>query len=203
MERITDGVHLLRSTRGSYAYVVEGLEPVLVDTSLPGRAQAMLQELQAWGGSIRHILVTHYDVDHIGNLAPLAAALEASVWLPAQDVPCILGEKPRPGIKRLIGAMIRPPVPVRFRPVTSGMQIGPLQAVASPGHTPGHMAYQGGQCLLVGDALRTREGRVVASPAILSWDRGVEAESRRQLLHGFDGWIFPAHGEPLRWTQEE
>lgn len=203
MERLTDDVYRLRSTRGSYAYVVEGPESVLVDTSLPGRAQAIMDELGALGGSIRHIVVTHYDVDHIGNVVPLAEALGAMVWLPVDDVPYIVGAKPRPGVKRVIAAVSRPAIPVHFQTVASGGRVGPLEAMASPGHTPGHLAFRTEYGLFAGDALTTRNGRVTALPALLAWDRQVEGQSRRQLLQGFDGWIFPAHGDPLRWTQED
>ncbi len=196
------GVQRLEASRGSYAYVVEGPEPVLVDTSWPGRAAAMLDELREWGGTVRHIVVTHYDVDHMGNVVPLADALGAAVWLPADDVPYMIGNKPKPGVKRLIDAVIRPPVPGKFQPLAHGGEVGPVRAVASPGHTPGHTAYRTDGALFAGDALSTRGGRIIAMPAILSWNRQVETESRRQLLDGFHGWIFPAHGEPLRWTQE-
>jgi hypothetical protein len=39
---VTSGVHLLQATRGSYAYLILGDEPVLIDTSLPGRLAAIL-----------------------------------------------------------------------------------------------------------------------------------------------------------------
>lgn len=196
-------VQRLTSTRGSYAYWVPGDEPVLVDTSLPGRAEAMMQELDRWSAVVRHIVITHYDVDHIGNLAVLAERLGAEVWLPEGDVPYIVEGRPRPGIKRLVGALMRTPAPARYHVVRDGDQIGPVTAVASPGHTPGHLAYRASDALMVGDALRTTADGFRPSPAILSWNRAVESKSRQSLLRGYAGWVLPAHGEPLRWPREE
>src|SRR5689334_13488824 len=46
---ITRGVHLLQSTSGSYVYLILREEPILIDTSLPGRAAAILTELETLG----------------------------------------------------------------------------------------------------------------------------------------------------------
>ena len=191
--------HKLASTRGSYAYLVDGAEPVLVDTSLPGRADAIIEELRGLDRRPAHIAITHYDVDHIGNMGALAEHYGAALWLPAADVPYILGERPRPGIKRVIGALMRVAPPRSFRLLHSGDRVGSLEVVPSPGHTPGHVAFRGLGCLLVGDALRTTQGGISPSPSLLSRDRIQEAASCRNLTDGFQGWILPAHGEPLWW----
>lgn len=199
MKEICETVYLLESTKGSYAYLVDGPEPVLVDTSLPGRARAMQGELSRDHLEPKHIVITHYDVDHIGNMLPLAQHYAATLWLPQDDVPYILGERPRPGLKRLIGSLMRVAAPTSYQALAYGAHVQDLEAIASPGHTPGHMAFKGNGYLLVGDALRTKEGRVVPSPGLLSWNREIESRSRHDLIERFSGWILPAHGEPLRW----
>jgi len=63
------GIHKLACTKGSYAYFVPGPVPVLVDTGFPGRGPAILWECESLGSPPAHIVITHYDVDHIVSAA--------------------------------------------------------------------------------------------------------------------------------------
>src|SRR5256885_2239975 len=77
---ITAGIHLLQATKGSYVYLVLGDEPILIDTSFPGRATAILTELEKFGlrsTDIAHILLTHQDGDHIGCVQRMASLSNA------------------------------------------------------------------------------------------------------------------------------
>jgi glyoxylase-like metal-dependent hydrolase (beta-lactamase superfamily II) len=191
-------VSLLDSTRGSYAYLVEDAShAILVDAGFTGKGPAILAELKGAGKTLTDIVITHYDVDHVGSLKALEDAGDVRIRLPADDAPYILGEKPRPGIKRLIGAVVRAAPPARWTPIRGGERVGPLTAVASAGHTPGHLAYQGPGFLLVGDAITTRGGGAGPSPAMLAWNAKLMRTTAAGLLSGFRGWILPAHGEPL------
>jgi glyoxylase-like metal-dependent hydrolase (beta-lactamase superfamily II) len=70
-------------------------------------------------------------------------------------------------------------------------RIGSLQAVASPGHTPGHMALLDvrDNALIAGDAFTTQTGVVVAGvfkplfpfPALFSWNAVLSAKSAAKL----------------------
>lgn len=202
MKKITNGVFLLESTRGSYAYVwVSEGASLLIDTSLPGKSAAMISELDSGGWHPTHILITHYDVDHIGNMARISEHFEATVLIPRQDVPYVTGEKSRPGVKRIIGALMKVSLPTTWAAIDANASVGGLTALASPGHTPGHLAYGADTVLFVGDAFRTRSGQPIPSPRILVWDSHLEAKSRTQLLNDFSGWICPAHGEPILWPR--
>jgi glyoxylase-like metal-dependent hydrolase (beta-lactamase superfamily II) len=84
------------------------------------------------------------------------------------------------------GAMARP-----GRLLVEGDRVGSLQAVPSPGHTPGHMAYLDirDNSLIAGDAFTTQTGLVVAGvfkrlfpfPALFSWNAVVSAKSAAKL----------------------
>lgn len=134
------GLHLLRSARGAYAYLVEDPEgggPTLIDAGLPGRGPAILAELRALGvAPPRRIVVTHGDVDHVGSLAYLARETGATVWVPEGDWGDVMEGVPRPGVKRWLGAMIRPSPPAAAQRLAPGQQLGCLTALASPGHSP-------------------------------------------------------------------
>ncbi len=111
---ITTGVHLLKSTKDSYVYLVLGDEPILIDTCVPGRSAAILAELETLGlkpTDIAHILLTHHDVDHIGNARALQRATGVKLWAPQEDLPYILGQRNRPGVKRLIQTFVKVEVP--------------------------------------------------------------------------------------------
>src|SRR5579884_2266797 len=139
---ITQHVHLLQSTNGSYVYLVMGEEPILIDTSFPGRAATMLTELQTLGlkpTDLAHILLTHHDVDHIGSARALQQASGAKLWAPQEDLPYILGQRNRPGLRRLVQTLVRVEVPHIDATYTPGQKIGGIEVIPTPGHTPGHV----------------------------------------------------------------
>jgi len=197
----------LESTRGAYAYLVRGtpdsgdgaaMDSVLIDTGLPGRARRILDEIARLGGGVLgQIVVTHGDIDHIGNLAALAAATGASVFVPAGDRGYIMEGRARPGLKRLVGAIVRTRPPLSAQDLRGGDRVGPLVAVDSPGHTPGHMAYAGPGFVAVGDALTIRDGRIRPSSGLMAWDSAMARASADKLLAGYRGWVLPAHQEPV------
>jgi glyoxylase-like metal-dependent hydrolase (beta-lactamase superfamily II) len=209
-----EGVIQLRSTRGAYAYVVAAREtdaddgsspptgPVLIDTGLPGRAKAILAELRQHDvPTLSDIVVSHGDVDHIGNLAALVEATGARAWLPKGDRPYIMEGRPRPGVKRLIGAIVHVRPPAAAADLIGGDRVGPLVVIATPGHSPGHLAFAGPGFLAVGDALASVRGKIVPSHGLLAWDSAEAAASATRILAGYRGWILPAHQEPF-WYED-
>jgi len=91
--------------------------------------------------------------------------------------------------KRLVGFPGVKSQPTRL--LNDGDRIGSLQAVLSPGHTPGHFAFLDVRdgSLIAGDAFTTQTGVLAAGtfkllfpfPALFSWNREVAAESARKL----------------------
>ncbi len=68
--KVTDEIYALDSTKGNYAYLVLGEETVLIDTGRPGQGKGILKDLESMNvkpQDIKHILLTHHDVDHVDS----------------------------------------------------------------------------------------------------------------------------------------
>lgn len=100
------------------------------------------------------------------------------------------------------GAKLRPTILLG-----DGDRIGSLQAIFSPGHTPGQMAYLDVRdgSLIAGDAFTTQTGVLAAGtfkllfpfPALFSWNREVAAESARKLRNFKPERLAVGHGKTI------
>lgn len=182
----------------------------LVDTGIPGSAKAILAAAEGLGGAIRRIVLTHAHADHLGSLDALAALLpQAEVITSARDARFMAGERSLdPG---------EPQTPLRgayqtvaTRPgrlVSDGERIGALQVLATPGHTPGHIALLDTRdgSLIAGDAFQTRAGLAVSGtvrplfpfPALATWNRPAALASGRRLAELRPARLAVGHGEVL------
>lgn len=186
----------------------------LVDSGLPGAQKRILAAITALGRSprdVRHILLTHQHVDHIGGLAALVAETGAETWASVGDTPAIEGraryEMPRGPIGLAIRILMMP----RLKPcaithvVREGETLpilaaeGGLRVVETPGHTSGHIAFYlpGRRLLFAGDAVRSNGGRLPLSPALLNTDTAQALESVRKLAAMDIAACLPGHGAPV------
>ncbi|GHO50557.1 MBL fold metallo-hydrolase [Ktedonospora formicarum] len=198
---ITRGVHLLQSTNGSYVYLIMGEEPILIDTSLPGRAAAILTELETLGlkpTDLAHIFLTHHDVDHMGNAKALQQASGAKLWAPQEDLPYILGQRNREGFKRLIQTFVKVEVPQIDATYAPGQRIGGIEVIPTPGHTPGHVSFLSGDTLFCGDLVMSKKGKLQPASAFLTWDKAILKRSLSEVKHFSFTWVCTAHGEPVQ-----
>lgn len=198
---VCPGIYALDSTRRSYAYLILGDPAILVDTSMPGSAEKILEEIRTLGISprdISHIVLTHHDIDHIGSAAALRKATGAKLWASAGDLPFIEGRQHRPGIKRMVEIMMRadtPEVDAVFDNHDAPMG---LTVVPTPGHTPGHVAFLYNNVLFAGDMVMVRGNALRPSPGIITWNTTLLRDSiDRTAALPFD-WICPAHGQPMQ-----
>lgn len=203
--RVTDSVYALDSTKGNYAYIILGEEPILIDTGRPGQGKGILKELKSMDiepEDIKHILITHHDIDHIGNLALLEKKTGANIWISEKDIPYIHGIKNREGIKRLIPFIMRIEKPKNVNPYPKEQKLGDIKVVSTPGHTPGHVCLLYKDILFVGDLIMTSKGRIkpmmsFRNFSFLNWDTDLSLESARKIADLPFKWVCPAHGEPV------
>lgn len=206
--KITNEVYSLEATRGNYAYAILGPNVMLVDTGRPGQGQKILDELRALNvqpKDVHDILLTHHDVDHIGSAAFLQRATGANVWASRIDIPYILGQKPRHGIKRFLSLLIRCEIPDPIREFPPENELAGVKIIPTPGHTPGHVCLLFKDVLFAGDLVFGRKAALGLSPAIMTWDTAQEKESAKKVAAYPFVWVCPAHGAPIKrgslWEQ--
>lgn len=199
--KIKQNIYLLDSTKGSFAYLITGEEPVLIDTGFPGRSKQIIEEITLLGikpRDIAHILLTHHDVDHIGNAKALQLVTGARLWSSKDDLPYIQGERNREGIKRIVQAIIKVDNPRVDSTFTEGQKIASVEIIPTPGHTPGHVAFLYEDVLFVGDLVKTNKGKIKRFPSLTTWNKAIMDISLQQIKSYNFEWICPAHGTPVR-----
>lgn len=174
--------------RGVNAYLVEDEVLTLVDGGTPisaSRIAGCIEEAGHHLNEVGRVLVTHYDVDHVGALSRLN--LDAPVYVGAEDVPLLTrsGSAPLRNRKGLLHRLVGPFVtaPGNVQPVADGDEIGSFTAYHTPGHTPGHVAYVSEElsAAFVGDLVVERGGELSASPWYLCYDHGAVLKSINDL----------------------
>jgi glyoxylase-like metal-dependent hydrolase (beta-lactamase superfamily II) len=162
--------------------LVRGPEVLVVDTLLPGNAgkiETVLQEAGLGWGSVKHLILTHFHGDHVGNLNEvLAQATEAAVYAGAPDIPRIESAR-------------------TITPVGDGEEIFGTQIIATPGHTPGHISVYDpvGAALITGDAAANVGGNLDRHWNVM--DEAAANESIRKLAAlAFERALF-GHGAPI------
>ncbi|ESP89490.1 MBL fold metallo-hydrolase [Candidatus Halobonum tyrrellensis] len=173
--KLTDGVYALTVTverdGGETAFHPAAVETdrgvVLLDTTLPGMADELEAALGDAGfgfDDVTAVVLTHHDGDHAGALAEVCdRADDPPVYAHEAEAPFVDGrEHP---IKSDPDAERYPPVPVDVElqdGVTFRTAAGPMRAVFTPGHAPGHLSFvlPEADLLLAGDALTSDDGGV-------------------------------------------
>jgi hydroxyacylglutathione hydrolase len=108
----------------------------------PGEeAGRILAEVEQTGATVEAILVTHCHFDHIGAVAPVAAATEAPVYCPRLEAPIladIMSFVPYPGFGPFESYEADELVSGGEALELAGLT---LDVIFTPGHSPGHVTY--------------------------------------------------------------
>jgi len=174
--------------RGVNAYLVEDDETVtLIDAGTPVSRRPLARELRDLGHSfadVDRVLVTHYDVDHVGALG----RIDAPVYAGAIEAPLVAGDRTPnwrtwKGFSQRLAAPFCPTPAGPIRSVGDGDTIGSFTVHHTPGHTPGHVAYvsEALSVAFVGDLVRESDGHLVPSPWLVSDNVGQVRSSIEEL----------------------
>ena len=186
----------------------------LIDTGMSGQAQPIMQEAQKLGLPIVRIVLTHAHVDHVGSLDALHEALpQAQIAISERDARFLSGDQSldpsEPQVPLRGGYPVCKTQPTLL--LHEGDRIGSLEVIATPGHTPGHLAFLDtrDQAVIVGDAFQTLGGVAVAGtfkflfplPALATWHKGLALQSARTLLALQPSVLAVGHGRMLEDPQ--
>lgn len=208
VREVADGVHLLDvgwpEPVGSNAYLVDDGDLTLVDAGLPVGRRSLAAEIRRTGrdpGALDRVLLTHYDVDHVGGLRRLD--VDVPVFLGARDVRLVRRDWTPPaghhkGLFHRVTRRLFPMEGVDLRPVGDGNRLGGFRAIHTPGHNPGHTVYLHDESAsaFLGDLVWEDDGEFVAPSWLDSYDTDDLAWSIRRVAeesfdHGCVG-----HGDP-------
>jgi len=192
------------------AYLVDDQgDLTLVDAGTPFDAGDVIEGVSDAGFDVvdvDRVLVTHYDLDHVGGLAKLTPDLEATVYAGDPDASWLTGEASKPWlnlkgfVQQFLGLLISSP-DLQVERVSGGEQVGSFTAYETPGHTPGHVAFVSKRhsTALLGDAVREKDGRLGLLPGVLHYDTGQARRSVEDLAArtpDFEA-ACVGHGDPL------
>src|SRR2546421_3139653 len=186
----------------------------LIDTTIGGQTQPIIQEANKLGLPIVRIVLTHAHIDHVGSLDALHEALpDAQVAISERDARFLSGDKSldptEPQVPLRGGYPICTTKPELL--LHEGDRIGSLEVIATPGHTPGHLAFLDtrDRAVIVGDAFQTLGGVAVSGtfkllfplPALATWHKGLALQSARKLLALQPSVLTVGHGRMLEDPQ--
>jgi glyoxylase-like metal-dependent hydrolase (beta-lactamase superfamily II) len=188
----------------------------LIDTNMGGQAQAIMHEADKLGRPIERIVLTHAHVDHVGSLDALHKALpDAQVAISERDARFLTGDKSLDSSEPQVPLHGSYPV-CQTTPALllhEGDRVSSLEVIATPGHTPGHLALLDtrDRAVIAGDAYQTQGGIAVSGmieilfplPGLATWHKGLALESARKLLALRPTALAVGHGRVLTDPQLE
>jgi glyoxylase-like metal-dependent hydrolase (beta-lactamase superfamily II) len=209
---------LYRVVRGAVnTYILDDPDSgiTIIDTGYPGTARHLIQFVRDIGRSpqdVRHILITHADLDHAGDLHNLIRLIGARVYASADSWQYIKARRSPPHLRlhvgliaAAIGLFMLKSVPVD-QVVADGDTLdiaGGIQVIATPGHTPDHVCYfwQRESVLFAGDLIRNLAGGLSLTPDGWTHDMAAARKSALRVLALNPTMICPGHGEIWRASQ--
>ena len=183
----------------------------LVDSTTSSPADDLASILQEVGKDLRRVTLTHAHGDHVGGVAGVRRRFPGvEVSIGERDSRILAGDKtllenePKTEVKGYF-------VKVDWKPdrlLKPGDRVGSLEVVASPGHTPGHVAFLDvrDRSLIAGDAFQTRGGIAVSGvlrplfpfPAMATWNKQTALESASRLQRLQPSLLAVGHGNAIR-----
>ncbi|MNC03932.1 putative metallo-hydrolase YflN [compost metagenome] len=175
----------------------------LVDSGMLGQFSSLKETFEEEGlqlSDIKRVIITHQDIDHIGNLLELSNLIpELELLAHASDIPYLTGDKPfikftreriemMPGPAKDMALHFLESLPGigGFTALHDGDKLpwgGSVEVIHTPGHTPGHICLYSAkeQLLLAADELRVVDGNLVGPAEAATPDMPLALRSLRKL----------------------
>jgi len=193
-------------------YIVEEQASItLIDTGIPSSFKGIVKVINEIGKPLKHILITHAHGDHVGSLVELNKAFpDIPISISRRDSRLLKGDvelEPHEQQTPIKGGI---PKNIHLQPnqlLQEGDQIGSLEVIATPGHTPGSISFfdTRDHSIIVGDAIQTRGGIAVSGqlrpffpfPAIATWSKEKALESVKKIVALEPKLLAVGHGEMI------
>lgn len=219
-EELAPGVYLLSlgwpAPLGGNAFLLDDGEVTLIDAGLPMNLKSLVGQISAVGYSvdmIDRVLITHYDIDHIGGLARLVPELDAPVYLGAQDYALLTGAWDPPLLHhkglfhRGLRFLYRVPKSLSYYPLSDNEEVGEFRVLHTPGHNPGHVIYHhsGKETVFFGDLIWESNDDLTPPVWLDSYDMDQLYESIEKVAGSLGSFEVAcmAHGSPIRANGSE
>jgi glyoxylase-like metal-dependent hydrolase (beta-lactamase superfamily II) len=206
---LVPGIHVIEGI-SAHSYLIDGPELTLIDTGMPRKTKKILRyitdTLQKNPTDLKTILLTHCDIDHIGNARELHRITGATIAAHPLDADIIAGKKirqtPQKAMRilfKLLGLFLQVKPFLVDEIINNGDTIAGLTVLHLPGHTPGSIALYDPKrkVLFIGDTLGCKDGVVQGPPKSVTWDMK-QAYQSIETLRSLDFTVMlSGHGEPL------
>jgi glyoxylase-like metal-dependent hydrolase (beta-lactamase superfamily II) len=217
--KLAEGIHYIGGTKGGWvrAFLIEdGDELTLIDTLYETDARIVVAEIRRLGRSLsdlKRIVLTHAHRAHLGGLAALKRWTGATVFSHEWEADIIAGNrKPQPvtllprrplrayfpfQVGLALGLGAHPACPVD-ETLKEEDEIGTLQVLETPGHSPGHLSFYSPErgVLISGDAIATWPRFEAGWPAF-TLNRTQHGASIRRLAALEPKVVGVGHGDPI------
>jgi glyoxylase-like metal-dependent hydrolase (beta-lactamase superfamily II) len=218
MTELAPGIHSLGHGKGGHVHaflVDDGGELSLVDTLFESDARLVLDAIRSLGRNptdLKRIAITHGHRSHLGGLAALKRATQATVYAHEFEADIVSGDRraqpvsilPRQSLRLLpfqlglrLGRPKHVPCPVDEL-LDEGDSFGPFQVLHAAGHSPGHLSFSWPErrFLIAGDAVATWPA---LCPGWLAFNLNKhQHHATLQRLAGLDASIVGVgHGDPI------
>lgn len=214
--QVFGNLHWLKSYAGNGFLFEDETGWLLVDTGMWGLIDPIryLKTLGHPPNTITHILITHADVDHVGNLKQIQQQTGATVVLGRESLAHVrAGTYPkhnRSMIDKITPYLVNTKrlTTDKVLEVSDGDELplmGGLQVIATPGHTADHHAFFSPThgMMFAGDAINGFGGTLRCSQSFISADYTLAKQSALKLAHLAPAIFACGHGTPYLHTYDD
>ena len=177
--QIADRVYAVKVKDVNLFLYADGQQTLAFDAAYAGDTlQEEIKRLPIAPESVTHLFLTHTDIDHAGGLALFP---NAHVYLTEDEEQMVDGTTPR-FLWMLHNVRINRPYTLLADGAVVTVGSIKVQAIATPGHTPGSMSYLVDDGVLFsGDTLVLRNGQVYPFYRLVNMDTATQEQSIRKL----------------------